>query len=184
MRSSADGSPDSQPSCQPRRPRSCSTARHLLAMALAFATVVMLFTRDARAVGTFKLKSTEATEVSGAWHIYVTVELPKPPLTAHQSMKFLFTKTMVYERALIDGHTEPVLSRQALQNQTPSVESLDVDFADPSGKVFKGTRFDFGLTRARGYEAGEYKVEIKTSDGTSIGSAQNLILKGDNDVVD
>ncbi|HSO36021.1 MAG TPA: hypothetical protein VLT33_26015 [Labilithrix sp.] len=164
--------------------RSRNARFHLLAIALACLALVTMFARDAHAVGTFKLKSTEASEVSGAWHIYVTLELPKPPLTAHQSMKFLFTKTMAYERALIDGHAEPVLNRQALQNQTPSVESLDVDFADPSGKVFKGTRFDFGLTRARGYEAGEYKVEVKTSDGTTVGAPQNLILKGDNPVVD
>jgi hypothetical protein len=152
-----------------------------LLLALAF---VATFATDASAAGVFKLKNTESTEVSGAWHIFVTIELPKPPLTAHQSMKFLFTKTMAYERALIDGHNEPVTNRQALTNQSPSVESLDVDFADPSGKVFKGTRFDFGLTRTRGYEAGEYKVEVKTSDGVSIGNSANLILKGDNPVVD
>ncbi|MBX3192453.1 MAG: hypothetical protein KF819_36015 [Labilithrix sp.] len=155
-----------------------------LFLALACLALLTTFALDAKAVGTFKLKSTEATEVSGAWHIYVTIELPKAPLTAHQSMKFLFTKTMAYERSLIDGHNDPVVNRQALQNQTPSVESLDVDFADPSGKIFKGTRFDFGLTRTRGYEAGEYKVEVRTSDGTTIGAAQNLILKGDNPVVD
>lgn len=165
------------------RPVMRSTAVRFL-FALACLALVTTFALDAKAVGTFKLKSTEAQEVSGAWHIYVTLELPKAPLTAHQSMKFLFTKTMAYERALIDGHNEPVLNRQALQNQTPSVESLDVDFADPSGKIFKGTRFDFGLTRTRGYEAGEYKVEVRTSDGTTIGTAQNLILKGDNPVVD
>jgi hypothetical protein len=155
----------------------------LFALLAAIATLVC-FPTAAHAIGTFKLKSTEATEVSGAWHIYVTIELPKAPLTAHQSMKFLFTKTMVYERSLIDGHNEPVLNRQGLQNQTPTVESLDVDFADPSGKIFKGTRFDFGLTRARGYEAGEYKVEVRTSDGTTIGTPANLVLKGDNPVVD
>jgi hypothetical protein len=146
--------------------------------------VLSAFPTTALAVGTFKLKSAEATEVSGAWHIYVTIELPKAPLTAHQSMKFLFTKTAVFERALIDGHSDPVTTRQGLDNQTPSVESLDVDFADPSGKVFKGTRFDFGLTRARGYEAGEYKVEVRTSDGTKIGNPAQLVLKGENPVVD
>jgi MYXO-CTERM domain-containing protein len=91
---------------------------------------------------------------------------------------------VAYERALIDGHTEPVVNRQALQNQSPTVESLDVDFGNPSGKIFKGTHFDFGLTRTRGYEAGEYKVEVKLSDGSSVGGAQNLTLKGDNPVVD
>jgi MYXO-CTERM domain-containing protein len=151
---------------------------------MACLALVTLFARDAHAVGTFKLKSTEANEVSGAWHIYVKLELPKAPLTAHQPMKFLFTKTVAYERSLVDGKSEPVLNRQVLQNQTPSVESLDVDFADPSGKIYKGTNFDFGLTRTRGYEAGEYKVEVKTSDGVTIGGPANLILKGDNEVVD
>jgi hypothetical protein len=158
-------------------------ARALFALVVAVATLVV-FPRAAHALGTFKLKSSEANEVSGAWHLYVTIELPKAPLTAHQSMKFLFTKTAAYERSLIDGHADPVMNRQVLENQTPSVESLDVDFADPSGKIFKGTRFDFGLTRARGYEAGEYKVELRSSDGTTIGSPANLTLKGDNPVVD
>jgi MYXO-CTERM domain-containing protein len=165
-------------------PARLAARRLFAALALACLGVVTLFARDASALGTFKLKSSEAQEVSGAWHIYVTIELPKPPLTAHQTMKFNFTKTVAYERALIDGHNEPVLNRQALQNQTPSIESLDVDFADPSGKIFKGTRFDFGLTRTRGYEAGEYKVEVKTSDGSTVGNSATLILKGDNPVVD
>jgi MYXO-CTERM domain-containing protein len=144
----------------------------------------VLLAGNALAAGTFVLKSKEVNEVSGAWHLYVTVELPRAPSVAHQPMKFLFTKTVAYERSLIDGHSEPVLTRQALQNQQPSVESLDVDFADPSGKIFKGTRFDFGLTRTRGYEAGEYVVEVKTSDGVVVGNKQNLVLKGDNEVVD
>lgn len=161
-----------------------SARRAFVVLIAMLATILALPHTAEAATGTFKLKSNEANEVSGAWHIYVTIELPKAPLTAHQSMKFLFTKTMVYERSLVDGHNEPVINRQPLQNQTPSIESLDVDFADPSGKIFKGTRFDFGLTRTRGYEAGEYKVEVRTSDGTTIGQPANLTLKGDNPVVD
>ena len=153
----------------------------LLTLLLA---VVFVSSRASAAYGVFKLKSTEATEVSGAWHLYVQIELPKAPLTAHQSMKFNFTKTMVYDRSLVDNQKDPVTNRQSLQNQTPSIESLDVDFADPSGKIFKGTRFDFGLTRTRGYEAGEYDVEVRTADGLTVGSKAHLILKGDNPVVD
>jgi hypothetical protein len=156
------------------------------ALFAVFAVIVMLVSspRAALAAGTFKLNSPEVIEISGAWRMKVMLDLPKAPLTAHQSMKFLFTKTVVYERSLIDGHAEPVLTRQPLQNQTPSVESLDVDFADATGKIFKKTFFDFGLTRTRGYEAGEYKVEVRTSDGTTIGTAANLVLKGDNPPVD
>ena len=147
-------------------------------------TLVSLFAPPASAAGSFKLKSTQVTESGGQWHIFVTLELSRPPATAHVPMKFLFQKEMVFERALIDGHDDPVMNRMALTNQTPSVESLDVDFADGSGKVYKGTRFDFSLTRDRGYEAGEYSVKVRTADGIDVGSAQHLTLNGDNPVVD
>ena len=56
-------------------------------------------------------------------------------------MKFLFTKEAVFERDLVDGHGDtPVTNQMVLTNQTPNVESLDVDFADGSGKIFKGTQ--------------------------------------------
>jgi MYXO-CTERM domain-containing protein len=158
--------------------------QNLLAFLFAVALALVAFPRSAHAAGTFKLKSNDVQEVSGAWHLYVTIELPKAPLTAHQPMKFVFTKTAVYERSLVDGRNDPVLNVQTVTDPSPAVENLDVDFADPSGKIFKGTRFDFGLTRNRGYEAGEYKVEVKTSDGATVGSPATLILKGDNPVVD
>ena len=152
--------------------------------ALLVALLVCLFAAEAHAAGSFKLKSPEVNEVSGAWHIFVTVELPKAPSTPHVPIKFLFTKTAVYERALVDNRSDPVTNRMAMQNQTPSIESMDVDFADGSGKIFKQTRFDFGLTRTRGYEAGEYMVQVRTSDGTDVGGKATLTLKGDNPVVD
>ena len=151
---------------------------------LASVIVSLVAPNEAFAAGSFKLKSTSMNEVSGAWHVFVTIELPRAPATAHVPLKFLFTKEMVYERALVDGHSDPVINRTALSNQTPSIESLDVDFADGSGKIFKGTRFDFGLTRQRGYEAGEYKVQVRTSDGVDIGGTQRVTLNGDNPVVD
>jgi len=99
-------------------------------------------------------------------------------------MRFVFTKTVVYERSLTDTSKDPVVNRQALSGQQPTAESLDVDFANPQGKIFKGTNFDFGLTRARGYEAGEYTVQIRTADGADIGGPMRIVLKGDNPVVD
>jgi hypothetical protein len=149
------------------------------------AAAVVLFALKAHAAGAFQLRTTEVQEVSGGWHvIFGSITLPRAPATAHQPMKFLFTKTMVYERALVDNSPQPVLNRTALVNQTPSVESLDVDFSDPSGKVYNRTRFDFSLTRTRGYEAGEYKLQVRTADGIDIGGSATIILKGDNPVVD
>jgi hypothetical protein len=155
-----------------------------LAAASALIAVV-LFATLAHAAGSFKLKTTTVSEVSGSWHLFVKLELPRAPPTAHVPMKFLFTKEAVFERDLVDGHGDtPVTNQMVLTNQTPNVESLDVDFADGSGKIFKGTNFDFALARDRGYEAGVYKVEVHTTDGINIGSPQRLTLNGDNPVVD
>lgn len=155
-----------------------------VAAPLAALALVLLVAGDARAAGAFKLKTTEVNEVSGGWHLFATIELPRAPALAHQPMRFVFTQLAVYERSLVDGRSEPVNSRQTIANAGPTYESLDVDFADSSGRIFKGTRFDFHLTRTRGYVAGEYKVELRTSDGVTIGSSQTLTLKGENEVVD
>jgi MYXO-CTERM domain-containing protein len=145
---------------------------------------ILFLSSDALAAGRFTLKSNEVSEQSGAWHVFVTIELPKPPPIPHQTMRFLFTKTAVYERSLVDNRDTPVTNVTVLQNQSPSVESLDVDFSNASGKIFTTTRFDFGLTRDRGYEAGEYTVQLRTSDGVDVGGRANIKLKGDNPVVD
>jgi hypothetical protein len=60
------------------------------------------------------------------------------------------------------------------------IVSMDVDFADPSGKVFRSTYFEFDLQRANGYfEAGEYLVTLAGPDG-EVGATQRITLKGDN----
>ena len=139
---------------------------------------------DAAAMGTYRIRSNEVQESGGQWHVYVRIDLPHAPSLAHTPMRFIFTEETQYERALTDNSKDPVLNRIPLQNQMPKVESLDVDFSDATGKVFKTTNFDFSLTRARGYEAGEYKMQIRTADGVDIGGSSTLILKGDNPVVD
>jgi len=154
-----------------------------LAVLAALAATLLFWSTPAHA-GSWKLRSNDVQEVSGAWHLYVSIELSSAPAIAHVPMKFHFTKLVVYERALVDNSKDPVVNKVPLTNQMPQVESLDVDFADGTGKIFKGTRFDFGLTRTRGFEAGEYKMQLKTADGVDVGTAQNLTLKGDNPVVD
>ena len=156
----------------------------VLAPVLALLLGVFAFSSTALAAGSARLKSSEVSEVSGAWHVFMTIELPKAPSIPHVPMKFLFTKTAVFERALVDTSKDPVTNRQNLQNQSPTVESLDVDFANGQGKIWKGTSFDFGLTRTRGYEAGEYSLQLRTSDGLDIGGKMNITLKGENPVVD
>jgi hypothetical protein len=155
-----------------------------LAVLALFAVVVSLAVTADAATGTFVIKTKSVNEAGGAWRLFTKIELPKAPLTPHQSMRFNFKKTMVYERSLVDGKSEPVINRQALTGEMPTTESLDVNFGDATGKIFKGTNFDFALTRTRGYEAGEYEVELRTADNVVIGSKQNIILNVDIPVVD
>ena len=154
-------------------------------LTVAVLALAVFFTvRPALAVGSAKLNSSSVEENGGAWRIRVTLDLGKAPTIAHVPMKFVFNRTAVFERSLIDGSKEPVTNRVSLQNQPPSVESMEVDFSNAMGKIWKGTSFDFSLPRDRGYEAGEYKLQIRTSDGTDIGSAMQITLKGENKVVD
>jgi hypothetical protein len=154
------------------------------AFASLLAVASLLLATSASAGGSFRLRSTSVPEVSGGWHIYCDLSMSRPPDIAHQTLKFLFTKTAVFERDLVDNNPNPVTNRQALVGQNPSVESLEVDFSDASGKIYKGTHFDFSVTRLRGYEAGEYQLKVRTSDGVDIGSPARLVLNGDNPVVD
>ena len=147
-------------------------------------SAVLLFSVPAAALGTYHLSSNEAQESNGQWHIRLRIDLPRPPSLPHMPMKFLFTEETEYERALTDNSKDPVLNRIPMQNQLPKAESLDVDFADATGKIFKSTFFDFYLSRVRGSEAGEYKMQVRTSDGSDVGGSATIILKGDNPTVD
>jgi MYXO-CTERM domain-containing protein len=74
----------------------------------------------------------------------------------------------------------PLTDRQSL------IESVDVGFLDSgSGKIEARTRFSFKVTRAHGYEAGEYKVTIRdTRNGQVVGTAQTLKFQGENETID
>ena len=99
----------------------------------------------------------------------------------HMPMRFTFSKEAVDERAIMSQGRRPGAPPDGARHagQADPV-SIDVDFADASGKVFKSTYFEFDLQRGKGYfEAGEYTVSLAGPDG-DVGGAQKLALKGDN----
>jgi hypothetical protein len=130
--------------------------------------------------GAFAIKTTEVTEGQGEWHVKVRIDLPRAPPMMHIPMRFTFSKEAVDERAIMQKGAEPVHHRMVLDTSPKQIQSMDVDFADPTGKVFKSTYFEFDLRRDGGYfEAGEYLVSLSGPDG-DVGGAQKLTLKGDN----
>jgi hypothetical protein len=148
--------------------------------ALAAAVLVLLSPATALAAGNFSIKTPEVQENAGEWHVKVRIDLPRAPSMMHTPMRFTFSKEAVDERAIMSKGAEPVHHRNVLDVAPKQIVSMDVDFADAGGKVFKSTYFEFDLARKDGYfEAGEYTVVLEGPDGT-VGGAQKLTLKGDN----
>jgi MYXO-CTERM domain-containing protein len=171
-------------SCSPSPGRRAAALRFLLCvLALAFAS---LAPRAALAAGTVQIANTSPTENDGRWKLQMTINYGGTPHLAHVPMLFVFTPTVHYERALTDQSPErPILNRIPLQNQQSINESMDVGFSDGTGKIFAITKFDFVVRRDRGFEAGEYKLEIKRADdGVRMGNVITLKLQGDNPIID
>jgi MYXO-CTERM domain-containing protein len=161
------------------------TARRFV-LALCQLAVVLLCSGSALAGGRIEWKSTAVKERDDkSWRLEVAIYMSKAPDVPHVPMKFEFQPTAYYARDMTDGDklvelTVPLTDRQSL------IESVDVGFLDSgSGKIESRTRFSFKVTRAHGYEAGEYKVTIRdTRDGKIVGTAQTLKFQGENETVD
>ena len=148
--------------------------------------LVLLVTGSALAAGRVQWKDMTVKERDDkSWRLEVAIYMPRAPDVPHVPMKFEFQPTAYYARDMTDGdklveHTVPLTDRQAL------IESVDVGFMDSgSGKIESRTKFTFKVTRAHGYEAGEYKVTIRdTRNGQIVGTAQTLKFQGENETVD
>jgi MYXO-CTERM domain-containing protein len=174
------------PKNTPCSPLATSVAVSPLGRALAaslLALAVLLWGGRALAgggPGSFAIKTPSVDEKTGEWHIKVRIDLPRSPPMMHTPMRFTFSKEVVDERAIMSKGAEPEHHRMVIDTPPKQVVSMDVDFADASGKVFKSTYFEFDLQRRNGYfEAGEYLCSLSGPDG-EVGVAQKLTLKGDN----
>jgi hypothetical protein len=148
--------------------------------------VLMLVAGPAAAAGRIEWKEKTIKERDGtSWRVEMAIYLPKAPDVAHVPMKFEFQPTVYYERSIVDGDKQ-IDRKVPLENRQALIESVDVGFLDGStGNIEKRTRFSFKVTRAHGYEAGEYKVTVKdTRNGQTIGTPVTLIFDGENELID
>ncbi|HLV65524.1 MAG TPA: MYXO-CTERM sorting domain-containing protein [Polyangiaceae bacterium] len=150
------------------------------------ALACLLVPATASAAGRVEWKSKTIKEREGGyWRLELAIYMPRAPDVAHVPMKFEFQPTAYYERSMVDGdklleRTVPLEHRQSL------IESVDVGFLDSgTGNIEKRTRFTFKVTRAHGYEAGEYKVTIRdTRNGQTVGTPTTLKFQGENEIID
>jgi len=154
--------------------------------ALLLFLALVSFAGAAAAAGRVVWKRTKIDELDKSWKIAIEVHLDRAPDVAHVPVRFSFTATSYFERALVDGHKEPVLRTLPLEHQQPIMESVDVSFLDPaSGKTAPRTRFIFQVTRDRGFEAGQYEVQVTDArSGKDLGGATSVTLSGENEIVD
>jgi MYXO-CTERM domain-containing protein len=164
---------------------SSSFIRWLAAFTFLMATV--LGVQPVAAAGRVKWKSTTLEERDNkSWQVEVELYLTKAPDTAHMPVKFEFDPVAYYERSMVDGKDQPVERVVPLTGRQALIESVDIGFMDPgTGKIEKRTRFSFKVTRAHGYEAGEYRVTIRDGrSGAVIGTPTTLKFKGENEIID
>jgi MYXO-CTERM domain-containing protein len=131
-------------------------------------------------------KKTTVNENLESWRLDMEFHFSSAPDIAHVPIQFEFQQTIYYENTLEDGMDKPRQTATPVEFKQPLIETQDVGFLDPgSGKTMARTKFTFKLTRARGFEAGEYKVTVKNKrTGNKLGTPTTLILKGENEVVD
>jgi hypothetical protein len=169
----------------PTKSRFTAARTPRLVSALTFLAVFALSITSAFAGGSISYSKKVVQESGGGWHLMMTVSYGGKPNTAHVPMRFTFTPTAITERFLDDAHGDKPQSRKIpLVGQSALNESVDVDFSDPSGKIYDKTRFDFTITRSHNYVAGDYSVTVHRADGGALGGAQTLTLEGENPVID
>jgi MYXO-CTERM domain-containing protein len=152
--------------------------------------VATLLASTALAYGTVKWKKTQLKEESvgtqSHWKIELEFYLPKAPDMAMVPVKFEFMPTVYYERYRDDSSPNVQTRSVPLNGQQAIIESVDLGFMDPgTGKIENRTRFAFRITRAHGFQGGEYRVTIRDGrNGQTIGTPVTLKLDGENEVID
>jgi MYXO-CTERM domain-containing protein len=154
--------------------------------ALLILFILASFAAPAEAANRVIWKKTKIDELDKSWKVAIEVHLDRAPDVAHMPVRFTFTATSYFERALVDGRKDPVIRQIPLEHQQPIVESVDVGFLDPgTGKTAPRTRFTFQVTRDRGFEAGQYEVEVTDArTGKELGGKTTVTFNGENEIVD
>jgi hypothetical protein len=162
--------------------------RHFAAWACLLA--VFLFTSLASAYGRVQWKSKRLKEREsrgGSWKIELTIYMPRAPDLPTIPAKFEFKQNVYFERYKDDAHGDkPQVRRVPTPGKQPIIEGVDMGFLDPgTGTIQKRTKFSFKITRAHGFEAGEWTVKMRDArNGRPIGQQVRLVLEGENKVID
>ena len=156
-------------------------------MAMACTLTILMITAMASAAGRIEWgnKTIKPRSDGNSWNVDIKIFMPRAPDVPTVQLKFEFLQMVYYERAMVDG--DKLITRNVpIEGKQPVIETVDVGFLDPAtSRIESRTRFNFKLHRDHGFDCGEYKVTVRdTRNGQMIGSPANLILGGENEVID
>jgi MYXO-CTERM domain-containing protein len=133
-----------------------------------------------------RLKEKKISEDEARWHIELTIFLDRTPSFANMPVKFEFKQETSVER-FMEGESDKIKTRTIpINGAQPIIESVDLGFLDPgTGTIQKRTKFAFDISRAHGFEAGDWQVKITDArTGAPLGANTRMVLEGENKVVD
>jgi hypothetical protein len=125
--------------------------------------------------GTFTLGRTTIQEANSSWRLMVSISLPTPPPTARPTFKFSFTPQTTFEGVGSDGGA-PVA--KPVKHPMAIVQTMQIDFGDGSGSIWKQAKADMSITRQDGFQPGEYKLVVR-GPGGNVGQPVVVTLLGD-----
>jgi MYXO-CTERM domain-containing protein len=162
--------------------------RRLLAWACLLLVMLMAASASAARVQwkSTRLKEKKISEDEGRWHIELTIYLDRSPNFANMPVKFEFRQQSSVER-FMEGESDKIKTRTIpIVGAQPVIESVDLGFLDPgTGTIQKRTKFAFDISRAHGFEAGDWQVKITDArSGAPLGATTRMVLEGENKVVD
>jgi MYXO-CTERM domain-containing protein len=153
-------------------------------IALLVSLVALAWAEPAFARGSVKVTPSTVEEDEGTWKLKIQIDYGGKPDLGLVPMVFTFKQTVEYERYVDDTSPDTPLERSVPKpDAVPNAVPVDVSFSDPgTGEMFSTTKFNIKLRRDADFEAGEYDLTVKLSNGGQIGSTQKLKLKGKNKV--
>jgi hypothetical protein len=123
----------------------------------------------------FTLGRSTVQETNSAWRLMVSISLTKPPPTARPTFKFAFTPQTVFEGSGADGGA-PVA--KPVKHPMVIVQTMQIEFGNGSGTVWKQSKADLSITRQDGFVPGQYRLVVSGPSG-AVGEPAFVTLTSD-----
>jgi hypothetical protein len=120
----------------------------------------------------------------GVWLVTLVVVARPPPSDGDVPLRFEWLPVVYVERALVEG--DRIAERRVdVSKREPLIEVLTANFIDATtGRTTERVFMPLQLSRNRGFEAGEYRLRLKSQLTGDTVLETHVELQGENPLVD